>query len=186
MKKNAGAMQSGHTEEELLALLCPCREDLLRRWTEAFHATYPFAASGLLRSRKDRFANPVGFHTDEAAKALLDGLFSRNSDEESLRRAVEDIVRIRAVQDFSPEQAVGVFYAIKELLREKVMDSGRAAHLMPALLLMESRVDAVILLAFGVYARCREKLCMQRVDEFKRRHSQILRLAEKKAARTRN
>jgi hypothetical protein len=57
-----------------------------------------------------------------------------------------------------------------------------SAELMPALWALESRIDAVALLAFGAYARSREALHRLRVEETKRQYSQLLRLTEKKAA----
>jgi hypothetical protein len=57
------------------------------------------------------------------------------------------------------------------------------AELIPALLRLESRIDAVALMAFGAYARFRESLHLMKVDEFKRLNSQMLRLAEQKAVK---
>ena len=168
----------------LYSLLLPKRESMAARWVEIVHGTYPFDTIGFLRTRKDRFANPVGYRTEEAAKALMDVLFADQPDEDSLRKAVDEIVRVRAVQDFAPETAVGVFFALKDIVRQVVEESNRLSEVMPALLKLESRIDAVVLMAFGAYARFRETLHLMKVDEFKRLNSQILRLAEKKAANT--
>ena len=168
----------------LYSLLLPKRESMAARWVEIVHGTYPFDTIGFLRTRKDRFANPVGYRTEEAAKALMDVLFADQPDEDSLRKAVDEIVRVRAVQDFAPETAVGVFFALKDIVRQVVEESNQLAEVMPALLKLESRIDAVVLMAFGAYARFRETLHLMKVDEFKRLNSQILRLAEKKAANT--
>lgn len=163
----------------LRALLLPHKEDLTRRWIEVVHGTYPFETIGFLRTRTDRFANPVGFRTAEAAGAVLEAIFAENVDEEALGKALEEIVRVRAVQDFPPETAVGVFFAVKDLLREAVRVADNAAECLPALPDLEARVDAVVLMAFGAYTRCREKLFQMRVEETQRRYSQVLRLARK-------
>ena len=168
----------------LYSLLLPKRETMAARWIEIVHGTYPFDTIGFLRTRKDRFANPVGYRTEEAAKALMDVLFADQPDEDALRKAVDEIVRVRAVQDFAPETAVGVFFALKDIVRRVVEESNQLTEVMPALLKLESRIDAVVLMAFGAYARFRETLHLMKVDEFKRLNSQILRLAEKKAANT--
>ena len=168
----------------LYSLLLPKREAMAARWIEIVHGTYPFDTIGFLRTRKDRFANPVGYRTEEAAKALMDVLFADQPDEDALRKAVDEIIRVRAVQDFAPETAVGVFFALKDIVRQVVEESNRLSEVMPALLKLESRIDAVVLMAFGAYARFRETLHLMKVDEFKRLNSQILRLAEKKAANT--
>ena len=171
----------GHTA--LYAVLWPHKEAMIKRWVDTVHGTYPFETIGFLRTRKDQFANPVGYRTEEAARALMDVIFSDTPDQEALTHAVDEIVRVRAIQDFPPEHAVGIFFAMKEILRETLMQTGQAEHLLPALLAVESRIDAVVLMAFGSYARNRETLHRLKVQEFKRQHSQILRLAEKKAGK---
>lgn len=170
-------------ETALYALLLPKREALSMRWIEVVHGTYPFDTVGFLRTRKDRFANPVGYRTEEAARAVMEVLFAEEPDEELLRTALDEIMRVRAVQDFSPEAAAGVVFALKDIVRKEVRESGQLSEVMPALLLLESRIDAVALMAFGAYARFREALHMLKVDEFKRANSQILRLAEKRTAK---
>lgn len=158
------------------------KDSLSKKWIDIVHGSYPFETVGFLRTRKDQFANPVGYRTEQAAVALLDVLFMEKPDEEQTSKAIEEIIRVRAIQDFSPEVAVGIFFAIKDIVREVVKKSGQMESCLPALLDMESRVDAVVLIAFGLYARCREKLHLLKVEEFKRSHSQIVRLAQKKAS----
>jgi hypothetical protein len=156
---------------------------MVKRWVDVVHGTYPFATVGFLRTVGDRFANPVGFRTKEAAHALMETIFAETPDEEGIKKAVDEIIHVRAIQDFSPETAVGIFFAMKDIVRDvlRSLEDARV-ELMPALWVLESRIDAVALLAFGAYARSREALHQLRVEETKRRYSQVLRLAEKKAA----
>jgi len=168
----------------LYAVLWPHKEAMTKRWVETVHGTYPFETVGFLRTRNNRFANPVGYRTEEAAKALMQVIFSDIPDEEAIGHAVEEIIRVRAIQDFPPESAVGIFFAMKEVVRDTLKETGQMEEMLPALLAVESRIDAVGLLAFGAYARARETLHQLRVEEFKRQYSQILRLAEKKAGKT--
>ena len=184
MSADSGTLSAIRAGTALYSLLLPKRDAMAARWIEIVHGTYPFDTIGFLRTRKDRFANPVGYRTEEAARALMDVLFSEQPDEDALRNAVDEIIRVRAVQDFAPETAVGVFFALKDIVRQVVEESNQLAEVMPALLKLESRIDAVVLMAFGAYARFRETLHLMKVDEFKRLNSQILRLAEKKAANT--
>ena len=184
MPSDRASLQAIQAATTLYAVLWPHKDAMAARWVDTVHGDYPFDTIGFLRTRKDRFANPVGYRTEEAARQLIEVLFSESPDEDALRCAVEEIIRVRAIQDFSPETAVGIFFALKEVVRDVVAQSGQAAGVLPALLALESRIDAVALMAFGAYARCRETLHLLKVDEFKRRYSQILRLAEKNAAKT--
>lgn len=183
MSSENATLDSVRAHTALYAVLWPHKETMTRRWVDTVHGTYPFDTVGFLRTRRDRFANPVGYRTEEAAKALMDVVFSDTPDEEPIRRAVDEIVRVRAIQDMSPEHAVGIFFAMKQIIRETLRESGQLAEVLDALLMVESRIDSVVLLAFGAYARSRETLHKLRVEENKRQYSQILRLAEKKAAK---
>ncbi len=161
------------------ALLLPLREELTKGWIDVVHGTYPFETIGFLRTRKDRFVNPVGHRTEEVARAVLDAVFADAPDEDSLSRALDEIIRVRAIQDFPPETAVGIFFALKDLIRAKVFAAENVARMLPALPALETRIDAVVLMAFGAYARCREQIFHLKVEETSRRYSQILRLARK-------
>ena len=170
-------------ESALYVLLWPHREAMAQRWADVVHGTYPFETVGFLRTVKDRFTNPVGFCTEEAAKALMEAMFAEAPDEGVIKKAVDEIIRVRAIQDFPPETAVGIFFAMKDIIRDVVLSAeDKSADCMPALWALESRIDAVVLLAFGAYARSREALHRLRVEESQRKHAQLLRLAEKKAA----
>ena len=166
-------------EIALQARLLQHREELTRRWIDVVHGTYPFETIGFLRTRKDRFMNPVGHRTDEAAQAVIDAVLVPEVDETALGKALEEIVRVRAVQDFPPETAIGIFFALKDILRAHLAaDTGSEAYA-PALRGLEARIDAIVLMAFGAYARCREQLFRMKVEETQRRYSQIVRLARK-------
>lgn len=178
-EKNIQALvRSGTVLHEVLS---PHKEAIAERWKGIVHGTYPFDTVGFLRTQTNQFANPVGHRTNEAALAIVDVVFSDHPAEEPLLRAVEEIIQVRAIQEFSPEAAVGIFFAIKEIVREIVDGSGRGAECRVALQAMDSRIDAVVLMAFGVYARLRERLHLIRVDEIKRSTSQLQRLVNTRA-----
>ncbi len=173
--------KSVRSETALYAVLWPHKDAMTKRWIDTVHGSYPFETIGFLRTRKDQFANPVGYRTESAATAVIELLFTDTPDQQALSAALEEIMRVRAIQEFPPETAAGIFFALKDIVRSVVEASGQAEQCYHALQSLESRIDAVVLMAFGAYARCREKMHLLKVDEFKRRHSQVLRLAMKKA-----
>ena len=182
-RRKKPSLDAARAESALHVLLWSHREAMARRWAGMVHGTYPFETVGFLRTVKDRFTNPVGFCTEEAAKALMEAIFAEAPDEEAIRKAVDEIIRVRAIKNFSPETAVGIFFAMKDIIRDVVVSAeDKSADCMSALWALESRIDAVALLAFGAYARNREALHRLRVEESQRKQAQLLRLAEKKAA----
>lgn len=175
--KNKGSLAAVKSGTALHEVLAPHKDAILERWKGVVHGTYPFDTIGFLRTKTDQFSNPVGHRTEKAAEAIGDVIFSENPDIEALQKAIDEIVQVRAVQIFSPENAVGIFFALKDIVRDVVNESGRLEECAHALLAMESRVDSVALVAFGIYARYREKLHLIRVEEVKRGISQIKRFA---------
>ena len=78
LSSTPNAVRAGTT---LYALLWPHKEHITKRWIDIVHGSYPFETVGFLRTRKDQFANPVGYRTEQAAAALLDVLFTEAPDQ---------------------------------------------------------------------------------------------------------
>ena len=144
------------------------REAVLERWFQAVLATYPAETARFLASGADPFANPVG-HTVRDSLGRLYDRFVTDASASELSSAVDGIVRIRAVQEFSPSAAVGFVYTLRGILREELAGSGIDSAGQAAL---ESGVDRLALVAFDVYMQCREKIFEIRVREIK--ESQLL------------
>lgn len=166
------------------------RDMLLPRWVELFFAGYPLDGSGFLRTQHDPFANPVGRITREALTVLYDAVAGNDTEPEAVRAAVDELMRLRAVQDMPPSKAVGPLLLVKTLLRQAVMpewlkaeegrggDADAVTGRLDAYLAVESRVDSLGLLALDFYAGAREKVFNLRVEEIKRSQSQVVRWAK--------
>lgn len=144
------------------------RGAVLERWFQAVLATYPAETARFLAGGADPFANPVGHTVREGLGRLYDR-FVADAPVTELSSAIDGIVRIRAVQEFTPSAAVGFVYTLRGILREELADSdidpaGQAA--------LESGIDRLALVAFDVYMQCREKIFEIRVREIK--ESQLL------------
>jgi hypothetical protein len=141
---------------------------VLERWFQAVLATYPAETARFLAGGADPFANPVGHTVREGLGRLYDR-FSTDVPVAELSSAIDGIVRIRAVQEFTPSAAVGFVYTLKGILREELA----GAEVDPAgQATLEESVDRLALIAFDVYMKCREKLFEIRVREIK--ESQLL------------
>ncbi|ABB39067.1 hypothetical protein Dde_2270 [Oleidesulfovibrio alaskensis G20] len=160
-------------------LLKANRETLVGQWIAQIQETYPIDTVGFLRSRKDQFHNPVGDKTEKAVAALFDMLAEDGIDPEKAAQPLDDIIRIRAIQSFTPEQAVAVIYFLKTIVRNALGAQIAEHRLYPQLLALESQIDTMVLISFGIYAKCREKLHIMRAEEYKRRYAQLIRRAER-------
>ena len=157
----------------LTDLLAENRKPILEKWFDLVVETYPGLSSVFLK-KKHQFGNPVGVNIHAAIDDVFGELLSGDLGDET-SAMLEPLVRIRAVQDFSPGQAVGVVfyvkYAVRDVLRGQLGDKG----LLKELLDFETRVDRLALLAFDAYAKCREKVYEMRLEDHKRRFSGLLR-----------
>jgi hypothetical protein len=146
------------------------KKAVLDRWFKQVADSYPAETSLFLASRQDRFANPVGAAVSGGLKGLLEGLLA-DADSEELAPYLDDIVRIRAVQKFSPSEAVSFIFALKGIIREIAAEEkgqGDPAGL-EAMRAMEARIDRLALLAFDNYSACREKLFEIKLRELRDR-----------------
>ncbi|MFW5836391.1 MAG: RsbRD N-terminal domain-containing protein [Desulfovibrionaceae bacterium] len=149
------------------------RADLAEKWLALLLQTYPQQTQQLWMRNQDPFANPVGSSFRQAVSALLDQILDW-SDAEAISEALDKIIRIRAVQDFSPSQAVSFVYQLKRLVREGYMQKAVAAGTMEQFLDFEARLDNLALMAFDVYTKCREEVYEMRVKEVKNAQHKLL------------
>lgn len=160
----------------VLEHFCPA---LAERWAAAADAVYPLASAGFLRSSRDPFANPVGRRSADLAPLFCRAVIGLPHDEAALRTALEEFVRVRAMQDLPAEASLEALFACKDILRNCLRDRkvDLTAENREELEAMDKRCDSLALLAFGIYSRLREAFFEARVQDVRRRHSQILRLA---------
>ena len=151
----------------ILSFLNERRAVVLQRWQSLLLDTYPEKGAAFMRQQKDSFNNPVGHVLLTQTERLWDRLI-QGSDERELIKPVEEIVRIRAVQDFAPSQAVAFVYLLKEAVWECCHDDGLSRET-EGLAELEHRLDRLALMAFDAYTRCRERLAEIRINEVKNR-----------------
>ncbi|MHB8204113.1 MAG: RsbRD N-terminal domain-containing protein [Desulfomonilaceae bacterium] len=160
----------------LVDLLLENKKAIIKHWTDLTIDTYPPEAGSFIRNQKNQFANPVGAAIINGAEALFDWVMSGSKDySPDVVRRLDDIVRIRAVQQFSASDALGFIFLLKKSLRESIPEKMmKDQHLVGELLRLESRVDSLVLTSFDIYMKCREKLFEMRAMEIRNRTSRIL------------
>jgi hypothetical protein len=160
----------------LVDLLLENKKAIIKHWTDLTIDTYPPEGGSFMRKQKDPFANPVGAAIVNGAEALFDWVMSGSKDySPDVVRRLDDIVRIRAVQQFSASDALGFIFLLKKCLRESIPEKMmKDQHLVGELLKLESRVDSLALTSFDIYMKCREKLFEMRAMEIRNRTSRIL------------
>lgn len=154
------------------------RDAILDRWFHAVTETYAPETARTLTTESNEFANPVGHATRHGLEGVY-GEFARKAEADSISPFLDRIIRIRAIQDFPPSQAVAFVFLLKHVVRSRLRDTGQAEAVSPEdLAAFDSRVDGLALLAFDIYMQCREKLFEVRVAEVKNRTHRLLQMAD--------
>lgn len=129
-------------------------------WLERTLAAYPPQTSRFLSQEKDRFRNPVGYALRHGLPVLVAEVLG-GMDTGRITPVLDEIMRMRAVQDFTPSSAIGFLFALKPVLREKRADLATAET--------EERIDRLALDAFDLYVECRERMHEIKTREAERR-----------------
>jgi uncharacterized membrane protein YheB (UPF0754 family) len=148
-------------------LLSAKKSAVLERWYNAIFDTYPSDTSGFLKKQKNPFLNPVGCTIFQGIESLYNELLHGN-DMGKVSQSLDNIIRIRAVQDFSPSQGIIFVLLLKKAIREEIKKELAEQHLYNELLELELKIDEMSLLAFDIYMKCREKLYQLKADELQR------------------
>jgi hypothetical protein len=162
------------SSQSLLELTASQREAVVRKWLAHTSSSYPDQTTRFLLDTQDPFRNPVGSALKKGLPVLFDQLAGEFSMEQ-IAPALDDIVRIRAVQDFSASQAVGFIFHLKEITREELGPET------PGLAALDKRIDRLAQAAFDIYMECREKTWRIQVREAKRRVYVLEQVASRRA-----
>ena len=144
------------------------RDAILEGWLTRTLQSYPEQTQDFIRREKDRFRNPAGQILKEGLTILVDELLGE-MDADRTRNALLEIVRLRAVQDFTPSQAVGFVFLLKDALNETVQKNASLRPHSEEVGSVIEKIDQLSLLAFDLYAECREKMSQIRIDEARRK-----------------
>ncbi|MBI5519282.1 MAG: RsbRD N-terminal domain-containing protein [Desulfovibrio sp.] len=151
-------------------------EELAQKWADLILGTYPAETQAVWRNNRDQFANPVGYNIRKATGELIP-LLIEWTDAEAVAKSLDQLVKIRAVQDFSPGQALSFVFLFKKILREAFAKELAAQGELEELLRFETRVDNLATMAFDLYVAARDQVARMRVEEVKRAHANIVRRA---------
>jgi hypothetical protein len=138
-------------------LLTQKRSTILKKWFNVVIETYPPESAVFLKKQKDCFANPVGSSILQGIEGIFEELL-HGIDYEKVPTFLDNIIRIRSVQDFSPSQAIVFVFLLKKVIREELRKEIRENGLSEDLLALESRIDDLALCAFDIFMECREKI----------------------------
>jgi hypothetical protein len=148
----------------LWGLLKKHRDSIVALWREATLDTYPTDATNFLKKSKDPFHNPVGKRINEGLAQAFDVLADQG-ETVKVTPFIDDVIRMRAVQDFSPSQAIGFLFLLKGIILEQLKKDAAKIEDSADWRELDAKIDGMALLGMDIYNTCKEKIYSMRVHE---------------------
>jgi RsbT co-antagonist protein rsbRD N-terminal domain len=140
------------------------KKQILSIWIDRTLDSY--ISSDFFKHSRDQIANPIGANIRAGLTTVFELLIQGAKAEEYVS-ALDQVIRIRAIQDFTPSQAVVPFLELKWVVRQVLADDKKTSLLAQDLSALDCEIDRVALAAFDIYTACREQLYQVRIKELK-------------------
>ena len=132
------------------------KSSIINKWFEFVTETYAPDAALFFKNQGDGFLNPVGGTTRNILEKLFEAILEK-ADADGIAVTLEPLIKIRAVQNFSPSKAVGFLFVLKTILRKELKKELKNIN-PEELELIDTRIDSLALIGFDVFMQCREKI----------------------------
>jgi len=97
----------------------------------------------------------------------------QGDDPLSVAEQLDGILRIRAVQHFSPARAMAFLFELKDAIAAELKRELKDAKLAAELRVLERRMDTLALLGMDIYTRCREQVYEIRLAELRNQNTDV-------------
>ncbi len=144
------------------------KEKWVKKWVDAVLSTYPPESALLFNNTTDPFANPVGATLKTSLSNLYDSLTASQFNTNNAKQALQPVVKLRAVQDFSPAEALGFIYELKTIINS----DPDISHEMTTDVF--SRIDQAMLMAFDLYMENKKIIYTLRANQARDNVRQLL------------
>jgi hypothetical protein len=154
-------------EKSVHNIILSYRKEIIEIWLESFYASYPDSSIDFLKSENDSFSNPVGATIRQSFvniyKCAVEGQLV-----ESIRDSMDNLIRIRAVQGYSPSEAVSFLFMLRKTVYEYLVRKDMCAVSIVEMSELDAWIDSAIALGFDIYMECRESIFNLKVNEIKK------------------
>jgi RsbT co-antagonist protein rsbRD N-terminal domain len=154
------------------------KTDIIKSWFKVIIETYPADTAAFLKKQQNRFTNPVGSTIYQGIEKIFDEVLS-DADFEKVSPFLDNIIRIRAVQDFTPSKAVSFIFSLKGVILQELEENKITDIAAEELRALDDKIDALALLTFDIFMRCREKIYEVKSNELRNMTFRLLQRANK-------
>ncbi|MGI6679827.1 MAG: RsbRD N-terminal domain-containing protein [Dehalobacterium sp.] len=151
------------------------KASLTESWFNAILDRYPQETIRIYKNKKDSFGNPVGYNLRLGVEGIVDW-FTQKEKSEEVASSLNKLIRIWAVQDFSPSQALSFLNIFKHIVQNQIKtyytDQENYWYNWQEFV---AQIDYLLLMSMDIYMECREDLYQIKVDQANRRVFAVLR-----------
>ncbi len=156
--------------------LSEVQSEIVTDWFKSTMKEYSGKAAAVYTNSGNQFANPVGSTFSKAMETIMSNLVGDEDNQEEVKSKLDDVVRIRALQNFSPSDSLEFIFRLKDILLkylEKDLNAGNFRELLK----IEAEIDRLTQICFDTYAKSREKLFELRNREIQSQAQVLLKRA---------
>ncbi len=150
------------------SMIAKKKSAIIKKWFNHVVNTYPAETSKFLKRQKDPFSNPVGQTTLHGLEAIYDELY-KGMERKTIISFLDPIIRIRAIQNFTPSQATGFIFALKKIINDHLKKEILTKQYTEDFNRLSTRIDELGLIGFDIYMSCREKIFQLQANDTKNR-----------------
>jgi hypothetical protein len=154
------------------------RESILQKWFDQTINTYEPEMVRFLKREKNQFSNPVRNTIVTSLEKIFDGILNGIGVNEY--HGLEEMIKLRAVQEFSPSEALSFLFDLKKIIRKELINSDQKDEIITETCLFDEKFDTLFSLAFDVYSECRMKIHEIKLAEIKSRSQRAFEILQKK------
>jgi len=151
-------------EKKLQKLLLDKKVEILEKWEDSILRSFSPDAFHIFKKQKNQFANPVGHKIRTGLEELYDVL-CEPSNNEVITPDLEQLIKMRAVQQVSASDAVSFIFKLKEIVRKELLKKGMTESY-NEWLAFDARIDAAALVIFDMFMASKEQIYKVRINEF--------------------
>ena len=159
-------------------LLIQNKNSIVQEWVDQTINTYGPEMVRFLKKEKNQFSNPVRNTIITSLKKIFDSIFTGDSID--YYNGLEEIIKIRAVQDFSPSDALSFIFDLKKIIRTELSKIEQKSETIDEFYIIDQRFDALYRQAFDIYNKCRRKIQDIKMAEIKSRSERAFEILQKK------
>ena len=153
----------------LISLIEKHKITIIDKWIQSLRDSYPGETAKFLKEQKDPFANPVGNTISTGLTGLFE-LLLKEAEPNSIKSILDPVLRIRAIQSFTPSQATDFLFSLKPIIKEVIGNEFfQNRKNIDEWFTFEIKIDRLIQTGFDIYMECITKLYELKATEMKKR-----------------